>query len=412
MAQERRPSSSRRLPPLGWVLAIAGAAVFVLLWWRMPPLLYAGVRSADVRVKAITDTRTAFLAGLVGLGALGTFWLNSRVYRITTRTFEVTERGHVTDRYSKAIEQLGNDSLDVRLGGIYALEQIAKDSARIEEDQAIIVEVLSAFVRVHSDPIYRYKTSLSATEAGNTSTLSYEELTDRAKDYLSKAVKLPLDVQAAVTVLGRLPYSKEIPRGDLTEATLRRVTLHTDLTGAVLVRADLTDTNLSGATLARTELTKAKLLEADLGGADLTGAYLTAADLTRAKLLNANFARAVLVMAHFTEANLTEVNFLTEMDLLTEVNFTEADLTGAYLTGAYLTGAVLVRADLGGADLGGANFTEADFTGANLTGANLTGADLTEAKWPEDVPVPEGWRRDTDSGRLEKAEIGTSQQTI
>jgi hypothetical protein len=46
------------------------------------------------------------------------FELNSRVYRITARTFELTERGHLTDRYSKAIEQLGNDTLDVRLGGI------------------------------------------------------------------------------------------------------------------------------------------------------------------------------------------------------------------------------------------------------------------------------------------------------
>ena len=36
---------------------------------------------------------------------MGTFWLNSRVYRITARTFELTERGHLTDRYAKAIEQ-------------------------------------------------------------------------------------------------------------------------------------------------------------------------------------------------------------------------------------------------------------------------------------------------------------------
>jgi hypothetical protein len=57
-----------------------------------------------------------------------TFWLNSRVYRITARTFEVTEQGQITERYSKAIEQLGADKLDVRLGAIYALERIATDS--------------------------------------------------------------------------------------------------------------------------------------------------------------------------------------------------------------------------------------------------------------------------------------------
>ena len=107
-------------------MLVIGAAVtaFCLVWWLLPPVLYAGAGAGpdaeNVRVKAITDTRTALLAGLVGLGALGTFWLNSRVYRITARTFEVTERGHLTDRYTKAIEQLGSTTLDVRLGGIYA----------------------------------------------------------------------------------------------------------------------------------------------------------------------------------------------------------------------------------------------------------------------------------------------------
>lgn len=36
---------------------------------------------------------------------------------------------------------------------------------------------------------------------------------------------------------------------------------------------------------------------------------------------------------------------------------------------------------------------------ADLTLACLTGADLTSARWPDDAPVPEGWKRDS-SGRL------------
>jgi hypothetical protein len=81
------------------------------------------------------------------VGALLTFWLNSRVYRITARTLEVTEQGHITERYTKAIEQLGQQKLAMRLGGIYALERIAKDS---ERDHPTVVEVLSAFVREES----------------------------------------------------------------------------------------------------------------------------------------------------------------------------------------------------------------------------------------------------------------------
>jgi hypothetical protein len=58
----------------------------------------------DAKLKAITDARTALLAGLIGVGALLTFWLNSRVYRITVRTLDVTEQGHITERYTKAID--------------------------------------------------------------------------------------------------------------------------------------------------------------------------------------------------------------------------------------------------------------------------------------------------------------------
>ena len=40
-----------------------------------------------------------------------------------------------------------SDNLDVRIGGIYALERIARDSAR---DHSTIMEVLAAFIREHS----------------------------------------------------------------------------------------------------------------------------------------------------------------------------------------------------------------------------------------------------------------------
>ena len=43
---------------------------------------------------------------------------------------EIDRQGQITDRYTKAIDQLGSEKLDVRIGGIYALERIARDSAR------------------------------------------------------------------------------------------------------------------------------------------------------------------------------------------------------------------------------------------------------------------------------------------
>jgi hypothetical protein len=60
--------------------------------------------------------------------------------------------------------QLGNDTLAVRLSGIYALERITHDSPR-DRDEATIVEVPSAFVRVHSDPLYGHEQIVTTTRS-------------------------------------------------------------------------------------------------------------------------------------------------------------------------------------------------------------------------------------------------------
>ena len=93
MPEEERKSLRPSWLPL-WLWQrrwwIALATLFILIWWLVPPLLYGhsggGTDAKNAQLKAITDTRTALLAGLIGVGALLTFWLNSRVYRITART--------------------------------------------------------------------------------------------------------------------------------------------------------------------------------------------------------------------------------------------------------------------------------------------------------------------------------------
>ena len=66
------------------------------------------------------------------------------------------------------------------------------------------------------------------------------------------------------------------------------------------------------------------------------------------------------------------------------------DLADANLTRANLTHAHLTHAHLDVAYLDGAHLDGADFTDANLTGVS----------WPERAPVPEGWIRVSESGRL------------
>jgi hypothetical protein len=207
-------------------------------------------------------------------------------------THDLTEQGQVTDRYTKAVEQLGSDKLSVRIGGIYALERVARDSAI---DHPTVMEVLTAFIREGpkepSDP--------------------------------GDVLEIPADVQAAVTVVARRDAKRDKPQIDLTGANLRNA----QLASATLAGTDLRNAQLEGATLASANLFHADLRQADLTGADLTSATLTHADLRS--------------------------------------------------------------------------------TGATLPSANLRGADLTSARWPEDTPVPEGWKLNTraPSGRRREEPI-------
>jgi uncharacterized protein YjbI with pentapeptide repeats len=282
-------------------------------------------------------------------------------------TLDTTREGQFADRYGKAIEQLGSDNLDIRVGGIYALEGIAIDSSK---HHPTVMEVLAAFIRRHSSDQWPLP---DATEA---------EITERTTRP---------DVQAAVTVIGRRQT-----RNDQQPI---------NLIGANLTRANLTQAKLAGARLAGADLAHADLTEADLAHADLVNAQLSGANLT-----NADLTHADLTLARLTGANLPYAK-------LASAGLARANLTGARLNDADLTRASLARADVSGARLRGTDLTETNFAESNLTGAKLTGAtvtrtvfyranltetDLTNARWSQDVPVPDGWIRDPVSDSLRR----------
>ena len=352
------PVLSRRGPwrtVLGWLgLLVAAAAVVVagvyVVFWLVSDLIArhdVGAITGPHRAVALQVARDAARGRLLtfgaGLFAAGALVYTARNFTLSRRTYELTEQGHVTDRYTKAIEQLGSDKLDVRIGGIYALERVARDSAR---DHPTVMEVLTAFVREHSRDQWQFSAE------------------DAPADDVHKLTTRP-DVQAGLNVIRRRDSGHDRD--------------HLDLSGAILgIFANLNGANLNRALLVRAKLTAANLSGSNLSGANLVRTHLFSADLTGADLTGANVYDANLIGATLSSANLTGA-FLARADL------TDADLTGADLT----------RADL----------TDTDLTGADLTGADLTGANLTGALWPPDAVVPEGWQRDTDSGGLNR--IGT-----
>jgi uncharacterized protein YbdZ (MbtH family) len=237
------------------------------------------------------------VGGTVIVGVAG-FWAN---VRNTNKTTALALQGQVTDRYLKAIEQLGSKEIDIRVGGIYALERIARDSAR---DQPTVMEVLATFIREHSGEQWPPSAD------------------DEPETRASQRTTRP-DVQAAITVIGRRNTAH-----DHGQINLRRVHLHgADLREAKLSGAHLGGADLTSANLDRADLADAYLEVAILAAADLADANLTRTDLGGAKLPNANLDGATLIEADLGGADLVEASF--DHADLTRVKLTDADLTDA-----------------------------------------------------------------------------------
>jgi hypothetical protein len=110
---------------------------------------------AAARVAAISSTRNSLLIGVAGVAALGTLFVNMwnsctsmEALKLAAENTKIAERGHLTDRFSKAVEQLGDDSSIVVLGGIYSLQQLMRETASPGEAK-VIANVLCAFIRVN-----------------------------------------------------------------------------------------------------------------------------------------------------------------------------------------------------------------------------------------------------------------------
>lgn len=190
------------------------------------------------------------------------------------RTVGTTREGQIADIYCRSVEQLGSDKLDVRIGGVYGLERVARASA---PDHPTVMEVLTAFIREHS------REQWPEPEPGGPA----QERSMRP------------DVRAAITVVGRRDPKRDVGSLDLTRAFLADVNLSgVDLTDANFDRANLTGADLGGANLTGADLAGgANLDSADLTDANLTGARLAGADLTGTFLDGANLTRADLTGA-------------------------------------------------------------------------------------------------------------------
>lgn len=273
---------------LGLVAALPvliGLLLLVLgpISWLVAGRTVQGLHGKD-RADAVNDVRQTVLAALAGgtvLASLG----------YTARTYTLSRRGQITDRFRAGVDQLSSDKPQIRLGAVHSLEHVLLESPR---DHTAIVKVLAAFVR-------------NATHRG---AMAAPGALPRERNAIAAipawGTEPELDVQAAIEVLVRRPRRPEARRVDLRGCGLAGLSLRsfefaqppslggTFLTSADLRRADLRGVHfdgailnvadLCGALLHNARLDDTPLHKADLRLANLTGATLEATDLSGADL--------------------------------------------------------------------------------------------------------------------------------
>ena len=118
-------TTRRRILVTAAVVVVALAAMVGLLWPLTDLIAASDVSQVTgaARAASLQTARAAARSQLLTLSAgvrTPPCIFTARNFALSQQTFKLTEQGQVTYRYTRAIEQLGSDKLDVRIGGIYA----------------------------------------------------------------------------------------------------------------------------------------------------------------------------------------------------------------------------------------------------------------------------------------------------
>jgi uncharacterized protein YjbI with pentapeptide repeats len=316
------------------VVLAAVLALWLLPKWEIKQWPAIETKDQFSSVNEARKTIATILGGLVVL--LGAYF--------TWRNIAIAKEGQITDRFTKAIEQLGavhsdgKPKIEVRLGGIYALARMAR---QYQSDWPIC-EVFCAYIRQNSP---------------NTASADVEKKPDAA-------VKPSADIEAILRFLGSydLAHTHTL---DLSRVDLRNL----DLPNAILRGVDFSLSNLSGANLRQADLDGAKLRGANVSFAVLENAKLRGTTMTKASMYATELGWSDLSGSDLSEAKLSSTRLPSA--ILTRAKLLFAELQDTFLGGA----------DLSGADLGGATLNEVNLGHANLTNANLSGAEVGSVKF-------------------------------
>lgn len=284
---------------LGLLVVLLLACVLWIPGWLYPPLTETDLGDVSdaakvqelkgARLKLQNDARTTLLQGLgallvltgAGIGAAMTLrqvkvsqdglkdtrgqmqrtWKSTqRQLKLTQRQLRLARQGQVTDRYTRAIEQLGHEKAPVRLGALYSLEHLAQDNPEYRQD---VVDVFCAYLRMPYTPPAGRQPHAEQAEKVVASVDDRNQAPQRtpAQDPAQEDLQVRLTLQRILARHLR-PFKKGINK---RQAQL----LHLDPEPTFWPEIDL---NLTGATLVNLDFTSVSIASPQFHGATFQGA--------------------------------------------------------------------------------------------------------------------------------------------
>ena len=296
---------ARRTTP-AWLalLAIAALAILGILLVIILPyhLIQVTGLTPEQRIQEINQTRSTLVQLIAGVGVLLGLYFTLQSVQVSRATLLSTVENQLSERYAKSLELVkSSNTLEVRLGGILALERIAITSP---SDRDTILSFFATLLRFASSPG-------------------------------SQGERSQMEVEAILSALSRIMATTSSER----VINLRAVHItKVNVEGVSIASADLSDAVIEDSKIMHANLCKARLPTATLRDVDLRFSNMNELMCRGTVIINSDISWSELTDSVFIGADLRPI-------------FVGSKLAGALMIGADLRGANLRHTDLRLVDL-------------------------------------------------------------
>jgi len=351
-----------------WMVIALGALIFGSIYWY-------GQQNEGVNEGWSTIIRNLGLgaAGFLGLPFL--IWQTfqrDRTSKAQDRQAQTAAESQITERFGKAIEQLGHSEQAVRIGAIYTLNQIAQEQP--ETYFWPIMDTLADFIR---------------EKTKDAKVAEYE------KEYKSGTVKAAIDEQALDEGMqSQVTESSSVSSLDNEQAWLEKNATPADAVTALRVMGAcevLPDRPKAESNHGKPgfRLQKIKLINVDLSGLKFENTSFKETILikcifnSKCHFEHSEFDKSKIYACEFREAVFKETSFYSSQlhDLeCSEAKFISSDLTEVEAFDLKAFEADFTNAILSGSDFKKSDFEQATFNETDLKGTRLHVCDFNNSK--------------------------------